>query len=231
MQETFKPNIPVKPDLVIFDLDGTLYDTPKLRKLLMRKLLFRLFSFRFHLKDFVIIKTFREEREKKKGYSSGRLNDEQFEWCASRMNLPVNRVRKCIEDYMYHFPLPFLKRLKYKGIDEFFTLLRKKQIKIAIFSDYPVEEKLQVLGLSSDAMYFSTQPFIGQLKPNPKALQFICSDMKTKPENTLYIGDREDTDGEGARKAGISFICVDRKKAAKGTFYSDLYKQLQTYHD
>ncbi len=231
MQENLNHHKPVVPDLIIFDLDGTLYDQVKLKNLLLRKLLFRLLTFRTSLLDYRIVACFRNQREKKKGYASARLLEEQYEWCAGGLKLPANRIRKCIETYMYNFPLSFLNRMKYEGIDKFFTMLRKKQSKIIVYSDYPVEEKLKVLGLSADAVYCSTQPSINQFKPSLKALRLICSEMRCDPKRALFIGDREDTDGEGARLAGIPFILVDRKKANKGIFYSNLTDQLNLNYD
>lgn len=231
MLENLNHHKPVIPELIIFDLDGTLYDQTKLRRLLMLKLFFRFITFRFSLLDFRIITCFRNQRENKKAYVSTRLQEEQYEWCADILKLPADRIRKCIETYMYNFPLSFLNRMKYEGIHEFFTMINQKQSKIIVYSDYPVEEKLKVLGLSADAVFCSTQSSINQFKPSLKALRLICSEMKCDPKRALFIGDREDTDGEGARLAGIPFVLVDRKKARKGIFYSNLADQLNLNYD
>ena len=227
MQENPNPQ-PVKPELIIFDLDGTLYDQVQLRKLLMRELLSLLITFRISFTDFRIIRCFRKQREQKKGYSSDHLMEEQYEWCAAIMHLTPGRVRKCIETWMYQFPLPFLKPMKFKGTDEFFALLREMQVKIVIYSDFPVKEKLNALELSADAHFCSTQSAINQFKPGIRAIQYICGEMQCAPEKTWFIGDREDTDGESARMAGIHFIHVDRRKALKGIFYSTLAEQFRT---
>jgi len=228
MQNCLNDKLPVKPDLIIFDLDGTLYDQKKLRSLLKRNLLFRFITLRIRFLDFRIISYFRKQRELLKSYHSDRLLEEQFERCATALGVTPERVRKSIETYMFHLPLQFLRHTKYEGVDTFFTMLRRKKIKTAIYSDYPVKEKLKVLELVADAVYCSTDKAIGQLKPSLKALHYICAEMGSTVANTVYIGDRDDTDGEGARLAGISFIPVDRKKAVKGMFYSELSELFTT---
>ena len=221
----------VKPEVIIFDLDGTLYDQVKLRRILMRKLLFRLLTFRTGLSDFRIISCFRKEREKKKGYASGRLKEEQYEWCAESLGLTPDRVRKSIDYHMQKFPLKFLKGVKFSGINDFFEFLYNEKIRIVVYSDYPIEEKLKALGLTATASYCSTHKSINQFKPSVKALKLICGEMKCTPGRMIYIGDRQDTDGEGARLAGIPFILLDYTQAKKGIFYSKLAEQLDDNHD
>ena len=225
MQESSGSQISNQLKLLIFDLDGTLYDQIVLKRILMRKLFFRFLSFRFSLWEFRIIRCFRIQREARKNYFSPLLKDEQYEWCANILGKPVSSIRKCIETYMYNFPLTFIKKTKFKGVDEFFFKARERKVKIAIYSDYPIEDKLKVLDLVADSLYCSTQETINQFKPSSKALELICKHAGCEPKYALYIGDRDDTDGEGARMTGIPFIKVDRKLAAKGIFYSNLTKQ------
>lgn len=231
MQENPNPYIPAKPGLVIFDLDGTLYDQNKLRRIVMRKLLLRFLTFRFKILDFRIITCFRSERENRKGYTSDRLSEEQYEWCAAALKISRERVRTCIETYIYNFPLSFLKHAKFKGVDEFFSLLYEKHVKTVIYSDYPIEDKLKALRLSVNGAYCSTDVTINQFKPSLKALQLICREMKCESKNTVYIGDRDDHDGEGARMMGIPFILVDPKRTRTGIFYKQLAEQFKMKYD
>jgi HAD superfamily hydrolase (TIGR01549 family) len=94
--------------------------------------------------------------------------------------------------------------------------------KIIIYSDYPVEAKLKALELPSDKNYCSLRKEIGQLKPGRKALDLICSDFGCSAEKAVYFGDRDETDGAGARMAGITFIKVVTREARSGNFYKKL---------
>jgi FMN phosphatase YigB (HAD superfamily) len=208
--------------LFIFDLDGTLYDQPGLRRKLSVDLTLKLFLFKIRPLDLKIITTFREERELHKGYSSTDLNEEQYRWCSERLNIHVSRVKQTIEKCMYMNPLRFILGVKYKGISEFFNTLRKKGKIIAIFSDFPVKEKMNLLQLKADSYFCSTDPAIGQMKPSAKALQFICGQMNCSIDEAILIGDRDDTDGESARQAGMKYLIIDKSEAKKGNYYKNL---------
>ena len=39
----------------------------------------------------------------------------------------------------------------------------------------------------------------------------ICEDLGVKPEETVIVGDRDDTDGESARLCGMRFILYTKK--------------------
>ena len=77
-------------------------------------------------------------------------------------------------------------------------------------------------GISVDKTFYSTGNNILQLKPSKKALLEICKLFQCNIKHTLFIGDREDTDGESARMAGMQFLRVNIRLARKGVFYSNL---------
>jgi HAD superfamily hydrolase (TIGR01549 family) len=214
------------PGMIIFDVDGTLYDQGRLRRIMTRKLLLRLLSFRLSLKDLRIVSCFRKEREMRKGYRSANLGAEQYSWCADKLMLPEEKIRKTIEYTMHKMPLAVMDKVRYAGVDKFFAALREKMIKIVIYSDYPAAEKMKAMGLPYDACYCSSDKGVDQLKPASRVLKMICSHMNVSPENSLYIGDREEVDGEGARGAGIPYINIDHRKARKG-FYHTLTREIQ----
>ncbi|MBA7565469.1 hypothetical protein ES708_07153 [subsurface metagenome] len=168
---------------------------------------------------------FRKQREKNKGYSSPELDKEQYEWCVERLQIPAYKIKDTIEKLMYKLPLHLIKKARYPGVQDFFECLRKNKIRIAIYSDYPVDEKLVALDLMADKTFCSTQMDIGQFKPTNKTLLKICDIFRCDIKNTVYIGDREDTDGESARMAGMEFLKVQVKQARKGVFYSNLINQ------
>ena len=61
---------------------------------------------------------------------------------------------------------------------------------------------------------YSTQEF-GCLKPAKRAFDEIAKAMAVPPENCLVVGDRADTDGEGARNSGMQFIQISDKNKKK----------------
>jgi FMN phosphatase YigB (HAD superfamily) len=215
-----------KYKLFIFDLDGTLYDQRKLRRILLQKIFLGLISFKYSLSDLRIIQEFRTQREFHKGYASKNIETEQYQWCADALNLPLEMVRQKIEYFMLHLPLKHIFKTRYQNVELFFDLPRKLDIKTAIFSDYPIEEKMKSLKLRADYYQYSLGEDIAQLKPNSKALLKICNEMNYSPDEALFIGDRDDTDGASARSAGIDFIKVDLDQARKGIFFKELQKTI-----
>jgi FMN phosphatase YigB (HAD superfamily) len=82
---------------------------------------------------------------------------------------------------------------------------------MAVYSDYAfVPEKLRVLGI--DARQFALlidSPTLGARKPSSEAAMKLLSMLHAEPETTLFVGDREDTDGETARLVGAKFMLVN----------------------
>lgn len=217
--------------LFIFDLDGTLYDQNKLRRRIFRHLLIRILTFSVHKIDLKIISSFRRQREIHKGYTSPTLESDQYEWCSKELNIPVRKVEDRIKEFMHKLPLKFLFNTRYRNIDLVFDKLKEKNITIAVYSDYPVKEKLDVLGLKADELICSSDEGIQQLKPSGKAIDKICRKMNTSKEKAILIGDRDDTDGESARIAGIAFLKVDLQQARNGQFYANLLQMINTTND
>jgi FMN phosphatase YigB (HAD superfamily) len=213
-------------NLFIFDLDGTLYNQHKLRRKMMLHLLFMMLTFRLRPVDLRIIRVFREQREQHKGYASSSLEALQYSWCAEQLNQPVSYVKKVIEKFMYNYPLRFLNRVRFRYVTELFQMLHAKGKKIAILSDFPVVGKMQALQLKADGYFYTTSPEIGQLKPGRKALEYVCSQMNCGISESIFIGDRDDTDGESARLAGMNYIVINTNDARKGTFFEKLLKEI-----
>ena len=83
--------------------------------------------------------------------------------------------------------------------------------RVAIYSDYPfLRERLEALGFSPGPAFrlYGPESF-GAQKPAARPFLRIARDLGVSPEETLVIGDREETDGIGAFKAGMRFFCLE----------------------
>lgn len=188
--------------LVVFDLDGTLYNKRGLAARLM-------------MADWRNILTLKAERDMRKQLRGVFMGDATafyqalFVGIANLRHIPVGQAAVWYRDtYMpsmvrclrgHYTAAPFLHDL--------LPGLQAKGIRIAVFSDYGcVEEKLEALGLSADMFdgVFDA-PSLGGLKPCRKAFEALLRQMDTMPGNALMVGDRDDTDGEGARLVGMKF--------------------------
>ena len=97
------------------------------------------------------------------------------------------------------------------------SALQKKGIKIAVFSDYPrVKQRIRALDFSDETIsqisgIYSAEDF-GSQKPATRPFLEIAQNLGVKPENCLVVGDRDDTDGDGARNTNMEFIQIETHK-------------------
>ena len=87
----------------------------------------------------------------------------------------------------------------------------RRGLKTAIYSDYGcVKEKLNALHI--DASLFDliiTAPELGGLKPSRACAQRVLDLLNADSKTTLFVGDRDEKDGEAARSVGARFLKID----------------------
>ena len=93
--------------------------------------------------------------------------------------------------------------------------LRARDIKIAILSDYGfVWQKLEAIGFDPAwADFVLDAPKAGGLKPSTAPFLLIAEALGVDPSECVVVGDRQDTDGVGARQSGMEFHLVTRDNA------------------
>jgi putative hydrolase of the HAD superfamily len=213
-------------ELVIFDVDGTLYDQKKLRKKMMLALFLHYLLRPWRYKELLILYHFRKEREKRHGYQSDDLQTEQYLWVLSKVNVSLSRIKKVIDYWIFNYPNKYLKSCTYPGLEQFFAELKKKNIRTAIYSDYESEQKLKSMNIAVDLIVSSTDTYVNAFKPIPIGLNYIITELKIKNGNCLFIGDRKELDGECALRAAIPFFLINEDSTGK-QYYNMLSDQLQ----
>ena len=221
---------------VVFDLDGTLYYQRQLR-IKMAWMLGSYYLCHFwRIKELFVVKRFREVREKwdelkpdAKGEGTGEcsgktcsLEDMQYRYVADIMNFPAQQVKKTVEMWIYDKPLKAVADTADRELLEMIDTLKKKGRSVFVFSDYPIEDKLNVLMLKVDGMYAATDERVNELKPSPKGLELIMEDHSLKNEDILMIGDRMSRDGLAAINAGCDYIILPKTKRARKRLYKDI---------
>jgi FMN phosphatase YigB (HAD superfamily) len=197
---------------VIFDMDGTLYDQRKLRRKIVWEMLGFVIAHPTGLTDLKIVWDFRKTRHKNVSLIDSDIEERQFEWGAKASKTSVDKVRQVIQEWMFTKPLSHLSTCCFPGTRDLFSKLKEKRIPIGIFSDYPAKDKLQALGLEVDVMVSATDAEVDRLKPDPKGLIVAASKLNTPVKECLFIGDRDDKDGECARRAGMPYLILNRKR-------------------
>jgi len=218
---------------IIFDFDGTLFDNK---------------GFPFHLirsYPFDLLRVWKERLTRKEFTGSDHGTPEEY-YRAFFIKMgklcwrsPATLRKWYFEKYMPRMVRAIQNNYELRpGVLELFQIFESEKPslkfsqenksampKIAIYSDYPLlKERLEVIGLEpgKDILLYGPDSF-GAQKPAVRPFQRIAQDMKTSPEEILVIGDREDTDGIGAFKAGMRFFCLDTGRR-KRYFKLDPYR-------
>ena len=196
--------------LVVFDVDGTLYDQRGLRFCMLREMLHC--SIRSRGIAFIsILRAYRRIREE-----LGDLLHEDFERelisrTAACVGCSEDQVRSTAEEWLERRPLRHLIRYRYPRLPELFRGLRKHGKKIGVFSDYPARKKLDALELDADVVICAGDEDVGVLKPHAKGLRVLMSQAAMNPAETLMIGDRPERDGLAAQAANVRVLIRSRK--------------------
>ncbi len=208
-------------DLVIFDVDGTLYDQRQLRLGMLRQLISHAWQTR-SLDTLLILRTFRRVREALgelgelgDGQAGADFMTLQYAQTASRHGTTSAAVRALTDEWMEQRPLPLLAACRYPRVAEVFAGLRSAGKRIAAFSDYPAVAKLAALGLQADVVVCATDPGIARLKPDPAGLLAILRQTGVAPARALMIGDRFDRDAAAAARAGMRALIRSRRPQAR----------------
>lgn len=187
------------PKVVIFDLDGTLYDKSALaRRLIISSLAHG---------DLRLLGRERQVRKKLRGNPFD--SEEQFyEAFFAEFSHPDKARQWYFQRYM-----PLMIRILqkkytlYPWVRDVFKSLKEKEIRTVIFSDYGcVREKLEAIDFDPQwADFLFDAPALGGLKPCRDSFAKICALLEVRPEECWMIGDRRDTDGLGAAAVGMPF--------------------------
>lgn len=214
--------------VVIFDLDGTLYYQRQFRLRMMRYLAGYLVGHPLRFKDLLIIKKYREVREKWEDcakecsedarYRHLGLDDIQYQYVADQMKVERARVKKVIDFFMIEIPLRYLPAYKDEILADTIDALRGNNQMVVIYSDYPVENKLKALGIKADACYTSADERINCMKPDPKGIAVILSDAGCPAEEALMIGDRYEKDGLAAEGNGVDYMIVGKSRKERAAY-------------
>lgn len=211
--------------VVVFDIDGTLYDQGPLRRKMAGEILLYCLARPWKISVVRAIQEFRRSREQLAEEEADSILRVQFERPASRLGVSPAQVESVVEEWMFERPLRHLPACRYAGVAELFSRLKESGRLVAAFSDYPAARKLQALKLETDLVVTAMDPEVDRFKPHPAGLLRVVELARAKPAQVLLIGDRAERDGECAHRAGCPCLLkVDGAPTVPGTFAD--YRQL-----
>ena len=183
---------------VLFDLDGTLYSKHKLSIPLVLTELFR-------GRVFMLL---REQKARTELRGSEFPSEEAFYDAFFSKGISRSWYFNAYMKDTVHLLKKFFKMRPW--VRKTIQSLRSRDIKIAVLSDYGfVWQKLDAIGFDpSWADFVLDSPKAGALKPSKTPFLLISEALGVAPSDCIVIGDREDTDGEGAKASGMKFQLV-----------------------
>ena len=101
--------------------------------------------------------------------------------------------------------------------------LRNKEIKVIVYSDYPVDNKLDALKIKADACFTSADKEIGCMKPDPKGLAHILNTFNMSSEEAIMIGDRYEKDGLAATGNQMDYVILSASKTEREKSIEEFY--------
>lgn len=218
-------------DLVVFDVDGTLYDARRLRRAMLRPLLAAAWRER-GLHTLRVLQAFRAQREVLGEEENPDFLRLQYTRTAARTGCDAQTVRALVQHWMEQRPLPLLGACRWPRVESVFDSLRAAGKTVAVWSDYPAREKLQALSLQADWVVAASDPEIARLKPNPRGLLALLECTGIPAGRALMVGDRPDRDAQAARRAGVPALVLARgatRGAMRGA--SDGVQTFRAYDD
>ena len=223
MNQPDQPIVWSNIDLVVFDMDGTLYNQRRLRTRMALNLLHHAVWAR-SLKTLTVLRTFRQCREALAEQVPTNFVDRQFEDTAMRCDCSVVYVREIVQEWIERRPLAHLAACRYSGVEGLFDALRRSGRTIAVYSDYPAVEKLKALALKADFVVSASDGDVRRMKPDPAGLHKILGATGVDAARSLMVGDRFDRDWAVANRVGMpAIIRSSRTDPRCGTF--------QSYHE
>ncbi|MEJ7930650.1 HAD family hydrolase [Ramlibacter sp. AN1015] len=197
-------------DLVVFDVDGTLYDQQRLRRAMLARLLLDAARTR-SLHTLRVLRAFREVRETLGDEGAADFLQLQYGRTAQQLGCEPEQVRALAAEWMEQRPLHLLAACRLPHVDRLFAGLRSAGKHIAVFSDYPAAAKLEALGLQAHPVVCAGDAECTRLKPDPAGLLAILRRTGVPPGRAVLIGDRFDRDAAAAERAGVRALVRSRR--------------------
>jgi len=190
----------------LVDLDGTLYHAGPVKLFMAAELVLG------GLRVAPWLRRFRHEHEELRQSSGSPGAGDPFLWQLERaargLGIAPEALRPVVEEWMIERPGKWLRLARRRGFLAELAAFRAAGGRAALVSDYPARAKLEALGMSPlfEAVVASGEPGgPPSLKPSPAGYLAAAERLGVPPAECLVIGDRDDADGEAARRAGMAF--------------------------
>ena len=200
-------------EAIVLDVDGTLYRQGPVRRQMAVRLAAACVTQPLRTFDAIrVIRAFRTNLETLRTSAPEDADHpaQQLRRTVEQTEMSEQLVRTLIDEWMFERPLALIGGYPRKGLHRFLGRAIQLGIRLAAFSEYPCEGKLESLGVREpfSVVVSSYDPEVRRFKPDPAGFLHAARRLGSSPETTLVIGDRDDADGAGARAAGMRYLEV-----------------------
>lgn len=210
-------------ELVIFDMDGTLYYHRPVQLQMGLKLLSFACTHRQGLRELSTILKYRKLREKwplNEKSDSTDMERQQYEMLAEQMDISCEEAERIIKKWMFSIPLNGIYTYRDEKLLFLIQHLNEVGKKTVIYSDYDPVDKMNRLGLSEMPFYYGGQKELDCMKPDPRGIYVIMEQFGIMDKSSvLVIGDRMSKDGQLAVNAGVDYLIVKKGKLGRSPIY------------
>lgn len=106
----------------------------------------------------------------------------------------------------------------YDDVESSLKEIRRRGIRIGVVSNW--DSRLRTicdgLGLTRLVDFVVISAEVGVRKPDPRIFQVALEKAGVRPDEALHVGDLPEEDGEGARRAGVRPVLIERQKRLPG---------------
>jgi HAD superfamily hydrolase (TIGR01549 family) len=212
------------PQVILFDLDGTLYDAARLRWRIGQRLLLEIArSPRSCLRAIRVIRAYRAAHEQLRTGTKGEqanLAEAQLALASSLGRVDQEEVRQIQTRWFEAEALRALRGLASSESAAVLAGLRRRGLRLGVVSDYPARAKLGALGLLEyfEVVVSAQDPGVQRLKPHPAGIHAALELLGSKSNEALYVGDRVDVDASSAKAAGVRFVHLSARRGPHNEF-------------
>ncbi|ORC38248.1 hypothetical protein B4O97_00380 [Marispirochaeta aestuarii] len=180
---------------IAFDIDGTLYPNYRMY----------LYSLIPALKHPILALNFgRVRKEIRKVRPVENFRHLQARMLADHMGCSAEHAFALAERFLYERWVTSFRGLKpFPGVRAVLDSFKHAGFKLAAMSDFPIQSKLEYLGLSGLWDTAFTAEDTHYLKPHPEPFLRLINELECGPEEILYVGNSYSYDIEGAGAVGI----------------------------
>jgi FMN phosphatase YigB (HAD superfamily) len=188
----------------LIDLDGTLYRPVPVKIAMACELLL------CGRRALPIVRAFRRAHEEVRG-DGGHSKDpylRQIACAATSCGADAGAVGALVDEWLIRRAAKWIAVFRRRRLIRRVRHFKAAGGRVAIVSDYPALKKLAALACLdiADAVVASGEADSpSQLKPNPEGYLKAAALLGVAPGECLIIGDRKDTDGAAASRAGMRF--------------------------